>query len=66
MMETFTKQLNVPVIANEMKEVEAIESVGNDETLFYNSIHAELQQIQLTPKAETIDNILHYSLNYVG
>jgi len=66
MMETFTNDLNSPIIDNEMKEVEAIENVGTDEMLFYNSIRADLQQIQMKPKAETIDNILHYSRNYAG
>ena len=66
MMETFTNDLNSPIIDNQMKEVEAIENVGTDEMLFYNSIRADLQQIQMKPKTETIDNILHYSRNYVG
>ncbi|WP_175404102.1 hypothetical protein [Mucilaginibacter sp. PPCGB 2223] len=49
-----------------MKDAEAIENVGTDEMLFYNSIRADLQQIQMKPKSETIDNILHYSRNYAG
>ncbi len=66
MIELFTNDLNSPAIDNEMKEAEAIENVGTDEMLFYNSIRTELQQIQMKPKTETIDNILHYSRNYAG
>jgi len=66
MIELFTNDLNSPTIDNEMKEAEATQNVGTDEMLFYNSIRTELQQIQMKPKAETIDNILHYSRNYAG
>ncbi|OCX51725.1 hypothetical protein BEL04_17070 [Mucilaginibacter sp. PPCGB 2223] len=66
MIELFTKDLNSPEIDNDMKDAEAIENVGTDEMLFYNSIRADLQQIQMKPKSETIDNILHYSRNYAG
>ena len=66
MIELFTNDLNSPAIDKEMKEAEAIENVGTDEMLFYNSIRTDLQQIQMKPKAETIDNILHYSRNYAG
>jgi len=66
MIETFTNDLNSPAIDKEMKEIEAIQNIGTDEMLFYNSIRTDLQQIQMKPKAETIDNILHYSRNYTG
>lgn len=66
MIELFTNDLNSPAIDNEMKEAEAIQNIGTDEMLFYNSIRADLQQIQMKPKAATIDNILHYSRNYTG
>jgi len=66
MMDVFTNNLNSPVIDNEMKEADAIQNVGTDEMLFYNSIRADLQQIQIRPKAETVDRILQYSKNYAG
>ena len=66
MMDVFTNNLNSPVIDNEMKEVDAIQNVGTDEMLFYNSIRADLQKIQVRPKTETVDRILQYSKNYAG
>jgi len=66
MMEVFTNNLNSPVIDTEMKEADAIQNVGTDEMLFYNSIRADLQQIQVRPKAEIVDRILQYSKNYAG
>jgi hypothetical protein len=66
MMDVFTNNLNSPVIDNEMKEADAIQNVGTDEMLFYNSIRADLQKIQVRPKAETVDRILQYSKNYAG
>ncbi len=66
MIELFTNNLNSPVISNEMKEADAIQNVGTDEILFYNAIRADLDEIQLRPKTETVNRILHYSKNYAG
>jgi hypothetical protein len=66
MMETLTNNLNSPVIDNEMMEVDVMQNVGADEILFYNDIRADLDEIQLMPKTDTVNRILNYSKNYAG
>jgi hypothetical protein len=62
MTETFTTILN-STNAFEMKEQGSIENMGADETNFYNSIRADLDLIEMGPKASTIQNILNHSKN---
>jgi hypothetical protein len=66
MIELFTNNLHSPIIESEMKEAEAIQTVGTDEMLFYNTIRADLQEIQVRPRAEVVERILQYSKNYAG
>ena len=65
MDQTFTTTLN-STNRFEMKEQEAIENMGPEEIVFYNSICADLDQIEQNPKLSTIQNILSHSQNYVS
>jgi len=63
MAETFTSTINSTTNALDMNEQETIESIGADEIVFYNSIRADLDQIAIHPKADTVQNILNHSQN---
>ncbi len=61
MIETFTTNLKS---TNTMEANQKVaENLENHEIMFYDSLRADLDAIQMTPKDGTIENILTYSSN---
>lgn len=65
MTETFTTT-NAHINGFDMKEQDSIENIGAEEISFYDSIRADLDKIAFHPKADTVQNILKHSQNYVS
>jgi hypothetical protein len=63
MTETFTSTTNATPNSFDMKEQESIETIGAEETTFYNSIRNDLDLIAIHPKNDTVQNILDHSQN---
>ena len=66
MTETFTTTMNLTTNGIDMQEQESIENIGAEEGNFYDSIRADLDLIAIHPKADTVQNILNHSQNYVS
>jgi hypothetical protein len=62
MGETFTKSLNAVTNDAQMNASNVQEkNLDADELMFYHSIRAELDQLKMKPKLQTIHQILDYS-----
>jgi hypothetical protein len=64
MIETFTKKSTVTSNGIEMEHHNQSENLGEEDLSFYDSLTGSLDSIQMNPKDETLQNILHYSKNF--
>ncbi len=61
MDETSTKFLNAISNKAMVEGIDVTEYADADELLFHHAIRTELDQLQVKPKKETIENLLNYS-----
>ncbi|RCH54414.1 hypothetical protein DJ568_11335 [Mucilaginibacter hurinus] len=61
MDETSTKNLFAVTNNTVVKEKNATEILDADDLIFYHSLRADLAQLEVTPKLQTIHQILDYS-----
>ncbi|MEO6149255.1 MAG: hypothetical protein ABIP28_03800 [Mucilaginibacter sp.] len=61
MDETFTKNLFAVTNNTVVKEKSATETLDADDLIFYHSLRADLSLLELTPKLQTVHQILDYS-----